>query len=97
MVDVPAEYRLRGLTEHDARSRLGGIAVPSLIVAGDEGQSCPLEPSSRTLAEGIPDSTLARLPCGHFPMLEAADRFNRLVAGFLAERRVVPNTVSAAG
>lgn len=88
----------RGFSAYDARGRLGEIRGPALVVVGDEDWSCPLDPSSQALADGIPDSVLACLPCGHFPMLEVADRFNELLAGFLRERLgLVSDVVPAAG
>jgi len=44
---------------HDVIDQLGQIAVPTLVVSGDDDLSTPLEPHSRTLADGIPGARLA--------------------------------------
>lgn len=80
----------RGFSAFNALDRLGEISVPTLVVVGDQDWSCPLDPSSRALADGIPDTELSVLHCGHFPMLEAAEPFNAALATFLRERIGMP-------
>jgi pimeloyl-ACP methyl ester carboxylesterase len=74
----------RGFTAYDARARLDTIRVPALVVVGDQDWSCPLDPSSRFLADTLPDSRLEVIHAGHFPMLEAPTSFNEILADFLA-------------
>ncbi|WP_246398291.1 alpha/beta fold hydrolase [Mycobacterium vicinigordonae] len=38
---------------------------------------------ARWLQQHLVDATLTELGCGHFPMLEAAEEFDRILAGFL--------------
>jgi pimeloyl-ACP methyl ester carboxylesterase len=76
----------RGFSAYDARERLGELAVPTLVLVGDQDWSCPLDPSSRFLAERIAGAALEVLRCGHFPMLEVAEQFNASLATFLRER-----------
>jgi pimeloyl-ACP methyl ester carboxylesterase len=73
----------RGFTQYDSRPRLASLSVPTLVVVGEEDWSCPLDPSSRYLADTIPGSRLEVVHAGHFPMLEAPTAFNKLLAEFL--------------
>jgi 2-hydroxymuconate-semialdehyde hydrolase len=57
----------------------------TLVIHGREDQVIPLQ-NSLTLAQWIPNSQLHVFGhCGHWTQIEHSDRFNRLVAGFLAE------------
>lgn len=70
---------------HDSRERLHGLRAPTLVVAGEEDRLTPPR-TSRELANLIPDARLVLMPgVGHLALAEAAPRFNRLVARFLAE------------
>lgn len=54
----------------DSRPRLAAIAVPTLILAGEDERMCPLE-AHRELAEGIPGARYFTIPqAGHFAPLE---------------------------
>ncbi len=72
----------RGFTQYDARPELTKIKRPTLVIVGDQDWSCPLDPSSRYLAEHL-DGHLEVIHCGHFPMLEAPAEFNELLGSFL--------------
>jgi pimeloyl-ACP methyl ester carboxylesterase len=74
------------IARYDFRDRLPDIACPTLVVWGDRDHVVP--PSSAEAFERlIPDSRLVIFEdCGHVPMLEEPDRFNRLVLDFLAEQ-----------
>jgi len=70
---------------HDARDRLAGIAVPTLILAGDKDAFTPL-PLSRALASAIPGAQLQIMTgCGHVMFYERPKDFNSRVIDFLSE------------
>lgn len=67
----------------DLESELGELAVPLLVLCGDEDDQC-LDPSL-WLKRVVPMGALAVLPrSGHTLNLEEPDEFNRLVGTFLA-------------
>ncbi|MGE0283429.1 MAG: alpha/beta fold hydrolase, partial [Rhizobiaceae bacterium] len=54
----------------DSRPRLGNIAVPTLILAGEDERVCPLD-AHQEMAEGIRGSEYHLIPnAGHFALLE---------------------------
>ncbi|MGH7058500.1 MAG: alpha/beta fold hydrolase [Acetobacteraceae bacterium] len=68
---------------YDFADAIRKLAVPALIVVGDEDERC-IEPSL-FLKDTIPASGLAMLPkSGHVVNLEEPDLFNALVGDFLA-------------
>jgi 3-oxoadipate enol-lactonase len=70
---------------HDVIDRLGEIEVPTLVVAGDDDLSTPLEPHARTLADGIPGARLEVVEhARHIANAERPDPWNRAVLEFLA-------------
>ena len=82
-----SELTMRGVQRerpslYDLTDELGALAVPTLIVTGDEDEGC-LEPSLM-LKRTIPAAGLAVLPrTGHTCNLEDPAAFNRLVEDFL--------------
>jgi pimeloyl-ACP methyl ester carboxylesterase len=69
---------------YDLEARLKALALPTLIVAGDEDDNSLLP--SLFLKRTIPASGLLVLPkTGHTINLEEPDAFNRAVADFLAQ------------
>jgi 3-oxoadipate enol-lactonase len=67
----------------DATEELSAIAVPTLVIVGEDDSLSPPE-VARDMHERIKGSTLAVLPrAGHLSNLEAAEEFNAAVAGFL--------------
>lgn len=71
--------------QHDSYDRLGDIAHPTLVVSGRLDQLTPPK-FHRELADEIPDARLVTLRyAAHLVMVEAAERFNGLVASFLDE------------
>jgi len=69
---------------YDLTDELGQLAVPTLVVAGDEDDGV-LEPSLM-LKRTIPGAGLAVLPrTGHTCNLEDPDAFNRLLQGFFTD------------
>jgi proline iminopeptidase len=68
---------------YDFESDIRQIALPALIVVGDEDDPC-VEPSL-FLKQWIPASGLAMFPkTGHVVNLEEPDLFNHTVADFIA-------------
>ena len=65
-------------------ARLPAISCPTLVIAGELDINAPVHAAER-IVEAIPSSRLATMPgLGHFPPLEAADEFNRILSAFLA-------------
>ncbi len=77
-------YQGRRPALQDFEAELARLAIPTLIVCGEEDAPC-LE-TSRWLARTLPDARQWLEPgAGHCPNLEIADTFNRRVDQFLAE------------
>ena len=75
------------LPTHDLRDRLGEIASPALVVAGECDAETPVA-YSRILADGLPRAELVVLDgVGHLGVSEAPHTFNRLVGDFLGRRQ----------
>jgi len=86
----PVGYRAmaHALAEADLRDVLPRIDVPTLLLYGDADRRSPLN-VAKDLHSRIPASTLAVIPgAGHLSNLEAPERFNAEVRGFL---RLVQN------
>lgn len=67
----------------DATAELGGIAVPTLVVVGEDDVLSPPD-VARAMHQLIPASELAVLPgAGHLSNLEAPEEFNSAVVDFL--------------
>lgn len=85
--DVGARLTMLGVQRlrpslYDLRDELAALAVPTLVVSGDEDDGC-LE-TDVMLKRTIPASGLAVLPkTGHTINLEEPDLFNRTVGDFL--------------
>jgi pimeloyl-ACP methyl ester carboxylesterase len=68
----------------DLSHRLGELAAPTLLVHGEHDQVVPLEWAQRA-HERLPDSELCVLQgCGHWLPRECPNKFNQVLAGFLA-------------
>ncbi len=68
--------------DHDARSRLNAITVPTLVLVGALDIVNPPN-IARELAELIPDSRLVVVPgVGHLPHIEDGIRFREILSGF---------------
>jgi 3-oxoadipate enol-lactonase len=76
---------LQGLgSRPDARTALGGIGVPTLIVRGAE-DTIISEADVAEMHQGIPGSRTVTLgQAGHLPNLETPQAFDAALAGFLA-------------
>ena len=71
--------------EADLRDVLPRIEVPTLLLCGEADQRSPLT-VAEALHAAIPHSTLVVLDgVGHQSNVEAADRFNAEVRGFLRQ------------
>lgn len=77
------EDDLKELEKIDLRGILAQIKMPTLIIQGDKDDIC-LPGAAAYLQEKIENSKLVILPgVGHAPMVEAPEKFNRIVAGFV--------------
>ncbi|QFZ18244.1 alpha/beta fold hydrolase [Saccharothrix syringae] len=81
-----AAAALRGRAERpDYRDSLARVAVPTLVVVGEEDEYTPVD-VARRLHGVVPGSTLAVVRgAGHLPNLERPEEFNEVLARFLAE------------
>jgi 3-oxoadipate enol-lactonase len=77
--------QLASIQSHDATSRLGQIAVPTLVLAGETDILIPVE-LSRRLHEGIPGSAWATTPGGHACLWEHPEPFNQAILRFVGGR-----------
>lgn len=87
MLATPVEGWIGALeamrTRADATSWLGDIAVPTLVLVGQDDNLTPLE-AATTLAEGIPEAELVVLPdVGHVSNLEGPHEFTMALDRFL--------------
>ena len=81
-----ARAAIVSLNNSDTRARLADIALPTLVVCGDEDVITP-PAESLALARGIPGASLALIAgAGHFPMLEQPSRFNTELRTFIDAR-----------
>ncbi len=87
MVDNGAETLLcdyAACRDFDVRARLGEVAVPVLVVAGDADALTPPW-LAEELAAGLPQAVpVVVSEVGHWPMKEAPATVDLLIAGFLA-------------
>ena len=69
----------------DATAQLAQIAVPTLVLCGDEDTITPPD-ESRAMAEAIPNAQLQIVPqAGHLSNMENALEWNKAVRAFLRE------------
>ena len=77
----------RAILDHDTRDRLSAIAVPTLVLHGEEDIICPPR-HSRQIASLIPGARLVSIPAqAHQPFQEGPVGFNEIVLGFWRELR----------
>jgi proline iminopeptidase len=61
-------------------TKLGGLAIPALIIAGDGDFICS-PPLGRRVHAALTNSTLVEISdCGHFPWIEQPEEFWRAVS-----------------
>jgi 3-oxoadipate enol-lactonase len=77
--------QLASIQTHDATSRLGQIAAPTLVLAGETDILIPVE-LSRRLHEGISGSEWATVKGGHACLWEHPEPFNQAILRFVGER-----------
>jgi len=79
-----AREAIISLNEADSRAELARLALPTLVVCGEEDAITP-PAESRALAAGIPGAILELVAAAaHFPMLEQPERFNAILRDFIA-------------
>ncbi|MDR6858740.1 alpha/beta fold hydrolase [Variovorax guangxiensis] len=79
-----AREAIVSLNEADSRAQLARLALPTLVVCGEEDAITP-PAESHALAAGIPGAILQLVPsAAHFPMLEQPERFNASLRDFIA-------------
>jgi pimeloyl-ACP methyl ester carboxylesterase len=80
----PLQAALRAMmTRHDSTTMLPTIAVPTLVVAGDEDTLIPPDVGAR-MAAAIPQALFASIPeAGHLVSLEQPQAFNAALLRFL--------------
>lgn len=67
----------------DLRAQLAAVAVPVLVLVGEQDEATP-PPMSRELADGLPDARLVVLPgCAHVPQLQAPELFMAALRPFI--------------
>ncbi|KAA1036481.1 alpha/beta fold hydrolase [Pseudonocardia sp. EV170527-09] len=81
---LAAQLRLQG-TRVDERPALPAVAVPTLVLAGEQDRLCPVERHTE-IAELAPDARLQVLPgVGHLLPVEAQDTVATLLGEWLSE------------
>jgi 3-oxoadipate enol-lactonase len=71
------------LRDTDLRDRIGGIRVPSLIIAGSKDNATP-PALGQELRDHIPEAQYVELPAAHLSNIEAAAEFNAAISKFLS-------------
>ena len=78
-------WDFRVCNEWNARDRIHGIGLPTLVLHGEKDVLTPLK-FGAFLHENIADSNLVVFDgTGHMPMIEQKDRFNGEVLGFVGK------------
>jgi len=76
---------LAALMEMDLRHAVQHVAVPALVLVGEQDRMTP-PASSVALAGELPQGRLEVIEgAGHFPMMEAHEEFNRRLGSFADE------------
>lgn len=72
------------LDQDDRLDRLGVLAMPTLVIVGDQDEA--FIPDSRRMAEALPDARLVVVPdAGHCPQFEHTAPWWEAVSGFLVD------------
>ena len=86
-VHVPSVLNGLGMLSgrDDVTGRLRQIAVPTLVIVGEEDRALP-PAKSRAIAAGIPGARLVTVPgAGHLPCVETPAAYAAILAPFLKE------------
>lgn len=76
---------------------IGGIAAPTLVIAGEDDQSTSL-PAVRRIAERIPGARFVAVPeAAHMPTMEQPERCNALIGDFLDSLTAIAGTAPGNG
>ena len=78
--------QLAAIRTHDASGRLGGVSVPTLVLAGEDDILIPTTLSMR-LREAVPGSEWATTEGGHACLWERPEPFNGAILRFLERQR----------
>ncbi len=78
--------QLAVIQNHDAIGRVGTIAVPTLVLAGEEDILIPVRLSKR-LQQAIPGAAWKTVPGGHACLWESPDPFNAAFLDFVRSVR----------
>lgn len=78
--------QLNSIRRHSTTARLGSIATPTLVIAGEEDILIPVS-LSRRLHDGIPGSEWATTRGGHASIWEHPQPFNDAVIAFIERHR----------
>ena len=82
--------QLEASSRHDARNRLGSLAMPVHVIGGEHDILVPVW-KQQELAELIPDAKVTVLErCPHGANIERAPEFNAAVLDFVAEHAAAP-------
>lgn len=79
---APYLSQLNVIQQHDALDRLTNIAVPTLVLAGEEDILIPVR-LSRRLHEAVPDAAWTTVPGGHACLWETPEPFNKAFLDFV--------------
>lgn len=78
------ERQMDAVLRHDARSRLGKVRCPTLVLGGAEDTLTPVERFSVTMAAAIPGARLEVIPeVGHALLWEQPEATTAAIAAFL--------------
>jgi len=75
--------QLNVIQTHDSFDRLGDIAVPTLVLVGEQDILIPVR-LSRAMQAGIAGSKFQAVPGGHACLWEAPDEFNEALITYMA-------------
>jgi 3-oxoadipate enol-lactonase/4-carboxymuconolactone decarboxylase len=81
----PAGYAgcCAAIRDMDMRAELAAVAVPVLVINGDQDVSMPWKGHGDVLAAGIPNARIAHLHAAHLSNIEAPRSFSAALAEFL--------------
>jgi 3-oxoadipate enol-lactonase len=92
MIDQPVHAylaQLSAIQTHDTTGRIGALAVPTLVLAGEQDILIPVS-LSRQLLDLVPNAQWATTRGGHACLWEHPDDFNTALLRFLDQHRKAP-------